>query len=256
MARATFCFQGDLNFFLPRHQQKVNFIYQFKENPSIKDTIESLGVPHPEVNSIVVNGKAVDFSYLVRDRDCIIVYPISVVPKIIPIIPLQPSLPKIPRFILDVHLGKLASSLRMLGFDSLYRNDYEDAQIALVASQDKRIVLTRDKGLLMRNLVTYGYYIRETNPDRQIIEVLKRFNLSNIVKPFQRCIRCNGILKTVAKESIADRLPQRTKEEIDEFRRCNNCCQIYWQGAHYERMEKFVRQVLSKSGEHQIRLSS
>jgi uncharacterized protein with PIN domain len=251
MARATFCFQGDLNFFLPRHQQNVNFIYQFKERPSIKDTIESLGVPHPEVNSIVVNGKAVDFSYLVRDEDCIIVYPLSVTPKIIPTISLQPPLPTIPRFILDVHLGKLASSLRMLGFDTLYRNDYEDAQIAFVASQDKRIVLTRDKGVLMRNLVTHGYYIRETNPDKQIIEVLKRFNLSDLVKPFRRCIRCNGVLTPVTKELIADQLPQRTKQEIDEFRRCNSCRQIYWQGAHYERMEKFVRQVLSKSGEHQ-----
>lgn len=245
MARATFCFQGDLNFFLPQHQKGVNFIYQFKERPSIKDAIESLGVPHPEVNSIVVNGKAVDFSYLVRDEDYIIVYPISVCPKIIPTIPLQPPLPKIPRFILDVHLGKLASSLRMLGFDTLYRNDYEDAQIAIIASRDKRIVLTRDKGVLMRSLVTYGYYIRETDPDKQIIEVLKRFNLSNIVKPFRRCIRCNGVLIRVAKEAIADQLPQRTKQEIDEFRRCNSCHQIYWQGAHYERMKKFVRQVLS-----------
>jgi hypothetical protein len=251
VARATFCFQGELNFFLPQHQQNANFIYQFKERPSIKDAIESLGVPHPEVNSIVVNGKAVDFSYLMKDEDRIIVYPISVDPKIIPTIPLQPPLPTIPRFILDVHLGKLASSLRMLGFDTLYRNDYEDAQIAFVAFQDKRIVLTRDKGVLMRNLVTHGYYIRETDPDKQIVEVLKRFNLSNLVKPFRRCIRCNGVLTPVAKEAIADQLPQRTKQQIDEFRRCNSCRQIYWQGAHYERMEKFVRQVLSKSGEHQ-----
>ncbi len=246
MARATFQFQGELNFFLPPHQQSVSFTHQFRECPSVKDAIESLGVPHPEVNSIVVNGQAVDFSYLVRDEDGIIVYPISVAPNIIPTIPLQPPLPKIPRFILDVHLGKLASSLRMLGFDTLYRNDYEDAEIALVASQDKRIVLTRDKGVLMRNLVTLGYYIRETDPDKQIVEVLKRFNLPAVVKPFQRCIRCNGVLTSVAKEAIADQLPQRTKQEIDEFRRCNSCCQIYWQGAHYERMEKFVRQVLSK----------
>lgn len=247
MAIATFCFYGELNYFLPSHQKEVKFIHHFKERPSIKDAIESLGVPHPEVNCIVVDRQAVDFNYLLQDGDLVKVYPAQISPDLSSIIALQPPLPKKPTFILDVHLGKLASSLRMLGFDTLYRNDYEDAEIAEISAKEARIVLTRDRGVLMRSLVTYGYYVRSTKPSQQIIEILKRFNLLNLVKPFQRCIRCNGILESVDKQLILDRLPLQTRREIDEFHRCNNCSQIYWHGSHFSRMEKFVEQILSNA---------
>lgn len=257
MGVATFCFQGELNYFLPSHQKEVDFIHHFKERPSIKDTIESLGVPHPEVKYIVVNQQAVDFSYILQDGDRVIIYPTEIVPDVTPAISLQPPLPTKPKFILDVHLGKLASSLRMLGFDTLYRNDYEDAEIAEISAREKRIVLTRDRGILMRSVVTYGYYVRSTKPNQQIVEILQRFNLLNLVKPFQRCIRCNGVLKAVDKQLILDQLPLQTRREIDKFHRCNNCSQIYWQGSHFSRMEKFVQQVLSntKSNTYQQRTS-
>jgi hypothetical protein len=249
MGLATFRFQGELNYFLLPQHKEINFVHSFKKHPSIKDAIESLGVPHPEVNHIVVNNRAVDFSYSLQDRDRVIVYPTAIVPKIFPLITLQPPLPKKPNFILDVHLGKLASSLRMLGFDTLYRNDYEDAEIAEIGANESRIVLTRDRGVLMRSLVTYGYYVRATKPNQQIVEILKRFNLLNLVKPFQRCIRCNGILKAVNKELILDQIPAQTRREIEEFHRCNSCSQIYWQGSHFSRMEQFVQQVLSSSND-------
>ncbi|AFZ34453.1 protein of unknown function DUF82 [Stanieria cyanosphaera PCC 7437] len=247
MGVATFCFQGELNYFLPSHQKEVNFVHQFKERPSIKDAIESLGVPHPEVNYIVVNQQTVDFSYILQDGDRVIIYPAGIVPDVVPIISLQPPLPTKPKFILDVHLGKLASSLRMLGFDTLYRNDYEDAEIAEIGAKETRIILTRDRGVLMRSVVTYGYYVRSTKPSQQIVEILQQFNLLNLVKPFQRCIRCNGILKAVDKKLILDQLPLQTRREIEQFHRCNNCSQIYWQGSHFSRMEQFVQQVLSNT---------
>lgn len=245
MAQAIFEFLAELNHFLPPHKRGVNFIHHFKERPSVKDSIESLGVPHTEVNSIVVNKEAVDFSYIVKDGDRITIYPISISPEITPIVSLQPPPPEVFRFILDVHLGKLASSLRMLGFDTLYRNDYEDAEIAEISATEARIALTRDRGVLMRSIVTYGYYVRETNPDRQIIEVLRRFNLFDAIEPFRRCIRCNGEIKYVDKELILDLLPHQTREEIDRFHRCTSCGQVYWQGSHYERMEQLIEEVIS-----------
>lgn len=244
MARADFRFHGELNYFLPPSQQQVSFTHCFKGRASIKDMIEALGVPHPEVDSIAVNGESVDFSYIVQDGDRIEVYPISASTEITPTIRVRPPALSIPRFVLDVHLGKLAASLRMLGFDTLYHNDYADEELAEIAASQQRILLTRDKGLLMRSLVSYGYYVRATDPERQVVEVLRRFDLFSSLKPFVRCIRCNGLLEPVSKESIIDQLPQKTRLSINEFHRCSECSQIYWKGAHYERMQQFVEGVL------------
>ena len=245
MARADFCFHAELNHFLSPNKRQVSFPYYFKERASIKDTIESLGVPHPEIEAILVNTKAVDFSYIVQDGDSIQVYPVSASKEIFSPISLRPQLPTILRFVLDVHLGKLAASVRMLGFDTLYRNDYDDQELAQISASEQRILLTRDKGLLMRSLVTFGYYVRATNPEQQIVEVMRRYDLFNKVLPFQRCIRCNGLLEPVEKEAIIDQLPQKTRNAIDEFHRCRECSQIYWRGSHYEKMQDFIEEVLS-----------
>jgi uncharacterized protein with PIN domain len=133
----------------------------------------------------------------------------------------------------------------MLGFDTLYRNDYDDEELAQISASEQRILLTRDKGLLMRSLVTYGYYVRATNPEQQVVEVLRRFDLFSKVLPFQRCIRCNGLLEPVAKETIIDQLPEKTRLAINEFHRCRQCRQIYWRGSHYERMQQFIEEVVS-----------
>lgn len=244
MAKAVFRFSAELNDFLPPSQRHVSFTHVFKERASIKDMIEALGIPHTEVDCILVNGKGVGFSYIVQDGDRIEVHPISTSLALKPLVSVRPQLPSIFRFVLDVHLGKLASSLRLLGFDTLYRNDYADEELAQISASQQRMLLTRDKGLLMRSLVTYGYYVRATNPEQQVVEVLRRFNLFKQVLPFQRCIRCNGLLKSVAKESILDQLPEKTRLEIDEFHRCCDCRQIYWRGSHYERMQQFIEGVL------------
>jgi hypothetical protein len=244
MARADFRFHAELNHFLLPSKREISFSHYFEERASIKDMIEALGVPHPEVDAIAVNGKAVDFSYIVQDGDRIEVYPVSVSSEVSEQASVRPQALSILRFVLDVHLGKLAASLRMLGFDTWYRNDYDDEELAQISASEQRILLTRDKGLLMRSLVTYGYYVRATNPEQQVVEVLQRFDLFSKVLPFQRCIRCNGLLEPVAKESIVDQLPQKTRLSIDEFHRCRECHQIYWRGSHYERMQQFIEGVL------------
>lgn len=249
MPEVTFHFYAELNDFLPRQQRQVCFTHSFKERPSIKDTIEALGVPHPEVEAIAVNGKSVGFSYIIQDKDQISVYPISQVANQVAniqnIVSLRSPLPPIKRFVLDIHLGKLATSLRMLGFDTLYRNDYQDKLLADISSHEGRILLTRDRGLLMRGIVTYGYYVRQTNPQKQLIEVFQRFALKEGVLPLQRCLRCNSLLVPVAKESIIDRLPPQVREQVDKFHYCQQCDQVYWQGTHYDRMQEFIKSVMS-----------
>lgn len=243
MAKVDFRFYSELNDFLPVSKRQANFTHFFKERTSIKDMIEALGIPHPEVDLIEVNGEAVDFSYIVTDGDRINVYPVSA-STVKPTVRVRPTyLPS--HFVLDVHLGKLATSLRMLGFDTLYRNDYSDEELAQISATQQRILLTRDKGLLMRSLVTYGYYVRETDPWRQVVEVLRRFELFKLVTPFQRCLRCNGLLKPVDKEAIVDQLPQNIQMYINEFHRCSQCSQIYWKGSHYERMQQSIAEVLN-----------
>ncbi|BAZ50885.1 hypothetical protein NIES4103_35080 [Nostoc sp. NIES-4103] len=190
MAIAYFHFHGELNDFLPRHKRHTNIGSFFTERASIKDMIESLGVPHTEVDCIEVNAESVNFSYIVQDEDNINIYPISARNFINQKIGLRPEPLSSIRFVLDIHLGKLATSLRLLGFDTLYRNDYQDEELALISHNESRVLLTRDKGLLMRSLVIYGYYVRNTNPQQQIVEVLQRFDLFNAVSPFQRCLRC------------------------------------------------------------------
>ena len=244
MAKAHITFYGELNFFLPPSKKQVGFDHYFQDRPSIKDTIESARVPHPEVAIILVNGKAVDFSYQIQDEDEIQVYPVSALEKVKPSISVQPEPLAVPRFVLDIHLGKLATALRMLGFDTLYQNDYGDEELAKISSTEERILLTRDRGLLMRSIVTYAYYVRATNPTQQLEEVLQRFNLFKLVAPFQRCIRCNGLLEPVSKESVIEEIPPNVKHIVDEFHRCLDCGKIYWKGSHVEQMEKFIEKVI------------
>ncbi|MCP6758290.1 MAG: Mut7-C ubiquitin/RNAse domain-containing protein [Fischerella sp. CENA71] len=248
MARATFQFHAELNDFLPPNKRQVRIEHFYGERASIKDMIEALGVPHPEVDCIEVNGESVDFAYIVQDGDTINVYPISTVAQTDCLSLVRPKPLNTICFVLDIHLGKLASSLRLLGFDTLYQNNYHDPELAEISSTQNRILLTRDKGLLMRSVVTYGYYVRNTDPQQQIVEVLRRFDLFDLVSPFQRCLRCNGILQPVDKQVVIDQLPDTVVLYTDEFHRCQNCAQIYWKGSHYERLQRFIDGVLDLNG--------
>jgi uncharacterized protein len=206
MSRACFRFYAELNDFLLPERRAGAFIRSFEENPSIKDAIEALGVPHTEVDLILVNGESVDFSYLVQDGDRVSVYPVFESLDITPLARVRPRPLRETRFVLDVHLGRLASYLRMLGFDTLYRNDYTDDTLAGISSAERRILLTRDRGVLKRSQVTHGYCLRETDPRRQLVEVVRRFDLFRAMAPLQRCLRCNALLEPVSKESIVERL--------------------------------------------------
>jgi uncharacterized protein with PIN domain len=249
MPRAYFRFYEELNDFLPPSQRKVTFEHEWHGADSIKHLIESIGVPHTEVDLIVVNGESVDFAYHPQDGDRISVYPVFESIDISPLTRLRPQPLRETQFVADGHLGRLAAYLRMLGFDTWWRFDADDATLAKVSSDEHRILLTRDRGLLKRGLVTHGYYIRANLPRDQLREVIERFDLRRAARPFTRCLVCNGSLQPVLKDEIKDQLLSDTIHHYQEFWRCAQCGKVYWQGSHYWRMEKLLKEILSSNYE-------
>jgi uncharacterized protein with PIN domain len=225
-----------LNDFLPAAKRKKSFSHSYEGNMTIKDIIESLGVPHTEIDLILANGQSVDFKYKSNENDQISVYPVFESLDIGTVTRLRPKPLRETRFILDVHLGKLARYLRMTGFDTLYENDYEDNQIIKIAKNEHRIILTRDLGILKNGNVTHGYFIRSQNPKAQLREVIARFDLKDQIQPFNRCMSCNGKIVHVDKKEIEDQLLPKTLKYFDEFFRCIGCGKIYWEGSHYKKM--------------------
>ena len=238
----------ELNDFLPPRRRKVRFIHEFQRRASIKDMIEALGVPHTEIDLILVNGQSVDFSHIVQDGDHISVYPLFEAFDIQPLVRVRPHPLRVSRFVLDVHLGKLARYLRLLGFDTLYRNDYDDAELAHLASRERRILLTRDRDLLKRAVVTHGYYVRAVEPRRQVEEVVARLDLYRAIQPLQRCARCNGLLAEVSKQKVWERLPPETRRSIEIYWECGVCSQLYWEGSHMPHIRRFIDSLQARAG--------
>ncbi len=237
MSRAYFSFLGRLNDFLLREQRGQTIPVDFQGRQTIKHLAESLGVPHPEIGQVQLNGGEGTLNTITQDGDRVELSPIP------------NGCPVEPRFVLDSHLGRLAAYLRMLGFDSLYETDYEDEQLAGIAASAGRILLSRDRRLLMRKAVTYGYCLRSLDSFEQLSEVLERFDLAKRIVPFHRCLRCNHPLEPVAKEAVLDRLEPLTRLYFDEFQICPACKQIYWKGSHYERMQGLIERITeSKPG--------
>lgn len=238
-------FYEELNDFLPPERRKVLFSHRFKQPGSVKDLVESLGVPHTEIDLILVNGESVDFSYMITDGDHISVYPVFETLDISPVTRLHPKPLRVTRFVLDGHLGRLAAYLRMLGFDTLYRNDYDDAELARISAEEHRILLTRDVQLLMRKTITHGYFVRSRLPGKQLLEVLSRFDLARTQNPFTRCMHCNGDIKRVDKHLVLSHLMPQTRAHYNEFWQCQSCGKIYWKGSHYQRMLSLISGINS-----------
>ncbi|RMG42711.1 MAG: twitching motility protein PilT [Methanobacteriota archaeon] len=240
---AYFRFYEELNDFLPPTLRKVTFPYQFTGTPAIKDVIEALGVPHTEIDLLLVNGTSVGFEYRLQPGDRVAVYPVFESFNISAVSRVRSQPLRIIRFILDVHLGKLARRLRLLGFDTLYENHWDDHEIVDIAVRERRIILTRDKGLLKHTRVTHGYWIRSTQVEEQVKEVLKRFDLHNNIHPFTRCLVCNGVLHQIDKKVAFQLIPPRIREEYEEFYQCQSCQKIYWEGSHYDQLTKIISSI-------------
>lgn len=230
MKVARFRFGAGLRPLLQHHHDDGEFDYAFDGPQSAKHLIESVGIPHTEIGSVQVESVPVSLAYLVHDGDAVDVFESA---------PSTDSAIE-PLFILDGHLGRLNAHLRMLGFDCLYQNDYNDKTLLEVSLADARVLLTRDRRLLMHKSITQGYLLRSLEPWQQLHEVVNRYTLRRWIRPFQRCIRCNHLLEAVDKQQIVDRLEPLTKLYFDEFCICPNCQQLYWKGSHFDRMQRLI----------------
>ena len=239
MSAARFRFYAELNDFLPEESRGRELTRRFSVSGSVKDLVESFGVPHTEVDLVLANGQPVDFTYPVQDGDRVSVYPVFESLDVSSVSRVRPAPLRALRFVLDVHLGRLAAYLRMAGFDALYGNQTSDPELAAIVEREGRVLLTRDRYLLMRTAVDRGYWVRSTEPKQQLLEVVKRFDLADSMRPFTRCLQCNTLLENPSRESVLERLPPRIVEK-DVFRVCPTCRRVYWQGSHHARMSKLL----------------
>jgi uncharacterized protein len=244
-AVAEFRFYEELNDFLAPGRRKRAFPLEIDRGRSVKDAIESAGVPHTEVDLVLVDGVSVGFDHVLRGGERVAVYPVFERLDIAPLVHLRPAPLRETRFVLDTHLGKLARHLRLAGFDSAWENDYADDEIVAISVAQKRVVLTRDKGVLMRRVVQRGYFVRETDAERQLAEVVRVFQLEGALRPFTRCRVCNAPLREVPKASVADRVPEKILAALERFAECPECGRIFWEGSHFERLRRMLRAAIS-----------
>jgi uncharacterized protein with PIN domain len=240
-----FRFYAELNDFLSADKRQHEFAWSFTGTPSVKDTIESIGVPHTEVDVILVDGRSVDFTHLLRGGERVAVYPIFERFDVSPVTRLRPAPLRESRFIADVHLGTLARNLRLLGFDTVWRRDLKDETIIDIASDERRIILTRDKGILKTGRVTHGYWLRATEPAKQLDEVMRALDLGGSIRPYTRCMECNGELEPVARADAARSVPLQVFLVYREFKRCKRCARVYWRGSHLRRLDEIVERARS-----------
>jgi len=247
MATAWLRFYAELNDFLPPSQRQRDTEIGFEPPCPVRHLIETCGVPHTEVEVILLNGRSVGLEQQVEAGARVSVYPVFEALDVTPLLRLRERPLRDPRFLADAHLGRLARYLRLLGFDTRYGNDPGDRALAELSTREHRILLTRDRALLMRREITHGCYIRAGRPLAQLAYVLERCDLHRLMRPFTRCMKCNAPLQQVSKAEVLEQLLPATRAHYEEFWRCCGCGQVYWKGGHYARLQELVQGVLEYS---------
>ncbi|HEX8874337.1 MAG TPA: Mut7-C RNAse domain-containing protein [Nitrosospira sp.] len=240
MVTATFRFYEELNDFLPPERRKLEFASPCARAATTKHMIEALGVPHTEVELILVNGESVGFDRLLEEGDRVAVFPKFEMLDVTPALRVREHPLRVIRFIADAHMGGLAHLLRMAGFDTLYDNNFHDNEIEAIVVRDGRIVLTRDRELLKRRAITHGCYVHALKPSEQFCEIFDRLDLARGARPFTLCLECNTPLHAIEKAKVLERLPQSVRERFEKFSTCDNCHRVFWEGSHWQRMRDLL----------------
>ena len=214
--------------------------------------IEALGVPHTEIDFILVNEKSVDFTYILQDGDRISVYPVFESLNIEDVTRLRKLPLRKTKFIADINLGHIVKYMRILGFDVCFDPLLSPRQIIEVSKKENRIVLTKSKNLLKFKDITHGIFIRPGTTEEQVKGIIDFLDIKDNVKPFSRCLRCNNLLRSISKESIIDRIPPKTKVFCDEYSYCKPCDKIYWKGTHFIKMKRVIDRILGQPETHKI----
>ncbi|MFF3288392.1 Mut7-C RNAse domain-containing protein [Streptomyces sp. NPDC003023] len=228
----------ELRLFVPSDYRQGRRPLATDGSSTLGHVVESLGVPLTEAGTLLVDGSQVSVSHIPGDGEHVEVCGVDR-PQRIPGAPL--------RFLLDVHLGTLARRLRLLGVDAAYENeDIGDPALATYSARERRVLLSRDRGLLRRRELWAGAYIYSDRPDEQLRDVLERF--APALAPWTRCTACNGPLKEADKDSVQEQLQQGTQRTYDVFAQCTACGRVYWRGAHHSRLEAIVADALRSTG--------
>jgi uncharacterized protein with PIN domain len=243
-------FYAELNDHLPYSQRMRPQPVVLGNGATVRSFLETTGVPLNEVDLVLVNGEPVSVACVLSDGDRVSVYPVFESFDIRRVTKIREVPLRTTRFVLDTHLGKLGSFLRMLGFDALYQNTFNDHALIRISNEEARVLLSRDRLLVSNASLTRAYGVKETNPRRQLVEILRRFDLAGSVRPFSRCLRCNTVLSVVSKDAVLDRLPPKTVTFYNEFVQCTVCDRVYWRGSHYSRMAGFIDRVLDEVSVH------
>lgn len=247
MPEVSIKFHEDLNDLIRSEYRDVYSALHLNHRTTVKDIVESFGVPHTEIDTILVNGEPVGFCFRISDGDVIDAYPVAIDGGISRASGLQEKELLDARFIADCHLGKLVGKMRLLGLDVTYGSNITDDELANAVIEEKRVLLTRDRRLLMRAVIDRGYLVRSQNPAEQLSEVIRRFDLRRHLRPFSRCAGCNGILESTEKSVVLHLLKPKTKKYYEVFSRCESCGQVYWQGSHFAALEKFIARFTGNS---------
>lgn len=247
MVTTTFRFYEELNDFLPPEWRHGEFAAPCARAATTKHMIEALGVPHTEVELVLVNGESVGFDRILRDGDRVAVYPKFEAFDITPLLRVRDRPLRVTRFVADAHLGGLAHLLRMAGFDTLYDNFYADSEIERIAAAEGRIVLTRDRELLKRRTITHGCYVRALKSAGQFREIFERLDLAGSARPFTLCLHCNAPLSAIPKAEVESRVPERVFERYECFSTCQGCRRVYWEGSHWRRMMGLLGEVMQST---------
>lgn len=237
---ATFRFYEELNDFLARPLRSRAFSCVCARNATTKHMIEALGVPHTEVELILVNGESAGFDRVLADGDRVAVYPKFEALDVTPLLRVRERPLRTTRFVADAHLGGLARLLRLAGFDTLYDNHFADDEIEALAASQERIVLTRDRELLKRRTITHGCYVRSLKPQMQLQEVIDRLDLAASVRAFRLCLTCNAPLRRIDRVEAQGRAPEGVLERHSQFVTCDVCRRVFWEGSHWERMRTLI----------------
>lgn len=245
---ASFRFYAELNDFIAADRRSREFVFACAGDASVKHVIESLGVPHTEVELILVNGVSVDFARRLHDGDRVSVYPTFEAFDVTPLLRLRTRPLRVTRFVADAHLGGLARLLRMAGFDTVYNNHLDDAEIEHIVTHDGRIVLTRDRELLKRRGISHGCYVHALKPAEQLHEILVRLDLAGSVQPLSLCLECNAPLRPVDKALVSDALPPGVRERQQRFSTCGVCRRVFWEGSHWQHMRQRLALAVSAAG--------
>ncbi|WP_022669122.1 Mut7-C RNAse domain-containing protein [Desulfospira joergensenii] len=233
-------FSEDLDFFLKKEQQGRRFALDMDRKASVKDIIESQGVPHTEVGRMELEKQTRDFAFIPGRTGALDVSGIKPPFDVLKPGFLRPRPLARIRFVADVNVMKLGKLMLLLGFDTACSSSFSDPEIADISEREKRIVLTRDTGLLKRKKIEFGRRIRSNLPYEQLEETLVFFGLSGKIRFFTRCSHCNKSLEPRDKADVMALLEPKTQKYFSRFFQCPECKKVFWKGSHYA---KIVRKL-------------